>query len=174
MARRIDWQRNRKQKTLVENGFEKWDGSVMGEGLGKLPDQRHGPQSTRTNASAETQPIAKKSKSKKPRVTRIAPGSDKGKEIAEAALKKLQNRQPYKQSTKATVLHASQQKPSDSMAPFINPKPSRTDASRQVKPQPPSSSRNMAQEPSRRSIGYQWLLWLFPCLLLIVLVFLNK
>lgn len=94
MTRRMDFRKDRKRQTVVEQGYESWDGSAVADGLGKQVRTTYDPhsraRSTRVNADSKRRD--KKKAASKAKVSRISPNSAEGKKISADALRADQKR----------------------------------------------------------------------------------
>lgn len=184
MTRRIDYRSDKRRRSVVEQGYESWNGSVIGDGLGKLDRSEHDPRTraTGTQEKTDAKPRERAKASPKNKVKRINPESPEGRKIAEEALRAAPGR-PHVQS-----LSQNSTKP---IHP-ISSGPSLTPLTTPSRPRPCTSGHGEAYahfrvpahaaDPTSASVppgnegpkSRRWLLWSIPVLLAIAMIWASR
>lgn len=189
MSRRIDYRSDKRRRSVIEQGYESWNGSVTGDGLGKLDRSEYDPRNRTTGSpqnakrkpteGTEQPPRRKNSNSK---AKRIHPESPEGKKIAEEALKAAAVRQRVQPSSQnwpdPTRLGSS----GPHRAPLTPPRSPSPSSSRHPRGEIHltsaigTSAQNSASMPRRpdRPKTNRWLLWSIPVLLGLALIWAGR
>lgn len=184
MTRRIDYRSDRQRRRVTEQGYESWNGSVIGEGLGKLDRSEYDPRTraTDTPEKADATPRERAKPPPKSKVKRIPPDSPEGKKIAEEALRAT-SRQPQVQ---ISPRNSTEPKLPASPNPSITPR-TPPETPRQHSPRHPAVDKHAtaAVDGSVQTSGSiqphskwletpRWLLWLIPVLLVIATIWASR
>jgi hypothetical protein len=184
MTRRIDYRSDKRRRSVVEQGYESWNGSVIGDGLGKLDRSEYDPRTraTVTPEKTDAKPRERAKASPKNKVKRINPESPEGKKIAEEALRAVPGRphvQSYSQNSTKPIQPASS---GPSLAPLTTPRtprPSssghpRADAHFTVPAHTANPTSVSVPQGNERPKSRRWLLWSIPVLLAIAMIWASR